>query len=1430
MSDPAVTAGQPEPLGVTADAEGVNVAVFSAHAEAIEFCLFDDADNETRRITLPARSGDVFHGHIAGVAPGARYGLRAHGPWRPEEGHRFNPHKLLVDPYAAGLDRPFRLEAALFDQRARGAAEDEIDSAAVVPKAIVQSSESAMPTGRQAFDWGDQVIYELHVRGFTRRHPGIPEALRGTFKALTEPAAIEHLVRLGISTVELMPSMAWIDERHLPPLGLANYWGYNPVVFGAPDVRLAPGGFAEVRAAIARLHEAGIAAVLDVVLNHSGESDAFGPTISLRGLDNATYYRHAANDPGLLINDAGTGNTLALERAPVTRLAMDCLRRWARTGLDGFRFDLAATLGRRSDGFDPNAPFLVAMQQDPELRELALIAEPWDIGPGGYQVGNFPALWGEWNDHYRDTARRFWRGDAGMLGEMATRLAGSADVFARRHRPLSRGINFVTAHDGFSLADLVSYAGKHNEANGEHNQDGTDDNKSWNHGVEGPSDDPAIRALRQGDARALLAMLIVSRGTPMLTMGDECGRTQSGNNNAYAQDNELTWLDWSHFDGDLADFTATLVKLRRGHPALRQEAPLSGQPIDASAMPDVEWRALGGGAVDWGNAQERALAAVFYAPASAGAPADRVLVALNGGTLKSVVVPPAPRDGFVWRVGADSAVALPLPDGERSAAQQPGEGENGSPTAAPPHPTPVASTSPQWGEVKEVSFPIQPRSVLILVEEAAPQGGRRATDPALLERLAAAAGIAPEWWDVSGNHYPVADDTKRALLAALQLPAGTGTEARESLARLSEEEFGRDLPFALVVREGTAGRLRLGGAAARERRRLALRILTEEGGEQALVIGPEDGERDELERPDGRMAHVRTITLPPLPRGWHRIVLGETSCRLTIAPAACHLPEPALRRFGLTAHLYTLRRGGGGQGVGDQGIGDFTALGLLAEEAAQQGAATIGLNPLHAQFPGEPEGASPYHPSDRRFLDPIYIDVEVLAGEPSVNAALSAQAFRFKALAARSHVDYTGVRAAKGAVLEAAFAAFERAGDAEFDRFTREGGASLQRFGLFEAIAAAHPGMAWQDWPVELRRPDAAGVKAFAGAHAGAVRFALWQQWVADRQFGAAAERARAAGLALGFYRDLAVGTAPNGAAAWADPDMLMAGVSVGAPPDPLGPEGQNWNLPPPDPFAMRRDGYDGFGELVAANMRHAGALRIDHVMGLRRLFLIPEGASGAEGTYLAFPFDDLAGQVALESTRARCLVVGEDLGTVPAGMREQLADERMLSYRVLWFERTDGGFTPPEDYPDLAVACVSTHDLPTLAGWWEGTDIEERLALGFEDAAAASVARERREEEKAQLISALVEQGLLEARPSLESALPQEVLVAVHRFVARTESMLALTQLDDLAGEIVAVNLPGTDRERPNWRRRIALSVEEVLASDSATPAMTAMRAERPA
>ena len=590
--------GSPEPLGVVPDGHGVNVAIFSAHASRIEFCLFDESgEREVERIALPKRSGDVFHGHIDGVGAGALYGLRAHGPHAPEEGHRFNPAKLLVDPHARLLDRPFVLHASMFGYPQGGDDRgfDDSDSAPFIPKAVVTAP--AAPAGQAMLaPWRDTILYELHVKGFTQRLTGVPPAARGRFSGLAAPAAIDHLVRLGVTSVEILPAAAWIDERHLGPLGLTNYWGYNPVALMAPEPRLAPGGWAEIRATVAALAEAGIETIVDVVFNHTGEGDALGPTLSLRGLDNASYYR-LREDPRFYVDDSGCGNTLALDRAPVVRLVMDALRTWAREGgVHGFRFDLATCLGRRPGGFDPEAPLLAAIEQDPELRRLKLIAEAWDIGPGGYQVGQFAPAWGEWNDRFRDDVRRFWRGDPGRLGALATRLAGSADLFAAKRRP-SRSVNFVTAHDGFTLADLVAHEAKHNRANGEDDRDGAGDNLSWNNGVEGASDDAGVLAARASDQRALLATLLLARGTPMLAMGSELGQTQAGNNNGYAQDNETTWLDWAGADPGLIDFTARLIAVRRSLALLRGDAFLDGGEDvawltpDGRAMTDGDWQA-----------------------------------------------------------------------------------------------------------------------------------------------------------------------------------------------------------------------------------------------------------------------------------------------------------------------------------------------------------------------------------------------------------------------------------------------------------------------------------------------------------------------------------------------------------------------------------------------------------------------------------------------------------------------------------------------------------------------------------------------------------------------------------------------------------------------------------------------------------------------
>lgn len=559
-------------------ADGVRFTVRSQTAETLWLCLFDDTgERETARIVMPRVDADSFSVVAPGIAPGTRYGLRADGPWDPDRGSWFDPDKLLMDPYATRIDRPWRQDPRLAAPRGSG-----VDTAPLVPKAIV---EQLRPVSAQPVSFRDGgLIYEANVRGFSMLHPQVSAADRGTLAAFRHPAVIAHLKKLRVSAVEFMPVAAWIDERHLPELGLTNVWGYNPVTFMAMDPRLAPRGIADLRDTVAALREENIGVILDIVVNHTGESDRLGPTLSLRGLDNPEYYRHRTDNQGELVNDTGCGNTIACDAPAAREMIIDCLHHFVlNAGVDGFRFDLAPVLGRGMDGFDAHAATLEAIARDAVLSDRVLIAEPWDIGPGGYQLGRFPGRFLEWNDRYRDDVRRYWRGDAGLAPDLATRLAGSSDIFSGER---TRSVNFIACHDGFTLADLVAYKTKHNQANREDNRDGHNENFSWNNGIEGEANNAAIAAARHADLRALMATLFVSRGTIMITAGDEFGRSQCGNNNAYAQDNEITWLDWENRDEALEDWVAHLADLRDALPALTRTRFFSGAGDD---VPDVEW-------------------------------------------------------------------------------------------------------------------------------------------------------------------------------------------------------------------------------------------------------------------------------------------------------------------------------------------------------------------------------------------------------------------------------------------------------------------------------------------------------------------------------------------------------------------------------------------------------------------------------------------------------------------------------------------------------------------------------------------------------------------------------------------------------------------------------------------------------------------------
>ena len=613
--------GSAYPLGATPDGDGTNFALFSLNGTRVELCLIG-SDGSESRVDLTEVDAQVWHAFLPGVRPGQLYGYRVHGPYDPAAGQRYNPSKLLADPYARALDGTIRWDPSLFSYEAGHETDLNVDDSGpfTMHSVVIDPSFEWNGDTPPHRDYGDSLIYEAHVRGLTMRHPDIPPELRGTFSGVGHQAIIEHLSALGVTAIELMPVHQFVNDASLVDNGLSNYWGYNTIGFFAPHNGYASDPVAgrqvrEFKAMVRDLHSAGLEVILDVVYNHTAEGNHLGPTLAFRGIDNSEYYRLNADDPRTYLDYTGTGNSLNVRQPRTLQLIMDSLRYWVtEMHVDGFRFDLASVLAREFYDVDKLSTFFEVVAQDPVVSQVKLIAEPWDVGPGGYQVGNFPPHWTEWNGKYRDTVRDFWRGQPGTLGEFASRLTGSADLYEDDGRRPIASINFVTAHDGFTLADLVSFESKHNEANGEHNRDGTDDNRSWNAGVEGGTDDPAVLSVRGRQQRNFLATLLLSQGVPMILHGDELGRSQNGNNNAYAQDNELTWIDWDSADRGLIAFTAALARLRSDHPTFRRLRFFDGKPVERAegeALPDIVWLSPEGREMtmdDWNAGSNKSIA------------------------------------------------------------------------------------------------------------------------------------------------------------------------------------------------------------------------------------------------------------------------------------------------------------------------------------------------------------------------------------------------------------------------------------------------------------------------------------------------------------------------------------------------------------------------------------------------------------------------------------------------------------------------------------------------------------------------------------------------------------------------------------------------------------------------------------------------------
>nr|CRH05027.1 GH13 : candidate isoamylase; CBM48 at N-Term; GH77 at C-Term [Candidatus Magnetococcus massalia] len=1452
--------GNPFPLGATWDGRGVNFALFSEHAERVELCLFGtDGFRETDRIPMPEYTNQVWHVYLPDVRPGQLYGYRVYGPYDPEQGHRFNNNKLLLDPYAKQLSGQLQWHEALFGYRYGDPLGDlsfsDLDSAPYMPKCVVVDTAYTWGGERPPnHNWLDSIIYEAHVRGFTMQHPKVPQHQRGTFAGLCSPDVVSYLKKLGITAIELLPVHASVDEWHLAQKGLSNYWGYNTLGFFLANPRYAsdPDATREFKTMVQVLHEADIEVILDVVYNHTAEGNHEGPTLSFKGIDNKSYYRQEPDYPRYYRDFTGCGNSLNLRHPKVLQLVMDSLRYWAgEMHVDGFRFDLTTTLAREHHGaFDRHSGFLDAIAQDPLLSNKKMIAEAWDLGEGGYQVGAFPPGWAEWNDKFRDGVRRYWKGDKGVTGDLASRLTGSSDLFNHSGRPPWSSINFITAHDGFTLRDLVTYNQKHNHDNQEDNRDGRDANDSWNCGVEGPTDDLAIRKLRQMQIRNFLATLILSQGVPMLVAGDEMGRTQHGNNNPYCQDNGISWINWDGEDPDAEDllkFTQALIKLRKEHVIFRRNRFFNGQTIPGTGIKDVTWIRPDGremGHQDWEDAHNQCVGMLISGEAGekftsryGDAQVDDTFLFMLNSYHKSVTIQlPGVESGHGWRRIFDSQLA------------EGGVNEEALDSVQGHYRLEGRSCALFSMQRLEESVTVKPLPAETDMDEEA-----------LLRQLAEKAQIELGYWTIFGEWFEIPLATLRRFLAAMGLPADNRMQIQSSLEKLEVTPWQRTLPPVLVVRGSTSAGVEIPLVIDGEMNDETLEwVLVDEQGE--IIPGTlVPGEHPLAGTYELSGHHLERRLFPlyeNLSPGYYRFELHGASLRggdfatmqLVVAPEKCYLPQELAesdgRIWGFSPQLYALRS------ARNWGIGDFADLDQLAELTAKEGGGIIGLNPLHALFLGKPEQTSPYSPNSRHFINPLYIaldKVPEMADCKEAKERLQTPGVRRMLANMREQemVNYREVSNLKISILRMLYQRFreqhleggEGGAPTErgllFQEFTRTGGASLQRLAIYNALSE-HFGNhdegfgGWRSWPTAYRRPDSPEVSRFATTHEEEVTFHLYIYWLADSQLQAVKLKARDLGMPVGLYADMALGVDPDGADFWNEQSAYAGEMRIGAPPDLFNPTGQNWGLPPFDPRALRDEAYQPFIAAMRNTMRHAGAIRLDHVMALKRLFWVPVGAPASEGGYVHYNLDDLLGIVALESHRNRCLVIGEALGTVPDGLREQLADNGILSYRLLYFERgEEGRFLMPHEFNTSSLVAATTHDLPTFSGFWEGVDlaVKEELSL-YPREEMAEEFRGQRGFDKGKIVEALRQAGLDIPDEALGDEASPELIRAVYQMLSRTPGHLLMVQLEDLMQQRDQVNMPGTVNEHPNWQRKLPMTLDE-MAQDGRFKAMMEMLSE---
>lgn len=1403
-----IETGSPAPLGARYDGSGVNFAIYSEHAERVYLCLFSSPDSlyESLCIPLKWRTGDVWHAYVHGLTPGQLYGYRVMGPFTPEEGHLFNPAKVLFDPYAKAVGRDLKWHASLYgfqypDQYLKMDTTDSVEYAPLGQ--VIDTSYDWEGDEHLRIPFKDSIIYELHVKGFTKNLKTIPAELRGTYAGLASDPSIAFLKDLGVTAVELLPVHHSVAEHILDQKGLTNYWGYNTLAYFAPCSRYAATSDAvrEFKDMVKRLHKAGLEVILDVVYNHTAETDHTGPTFCFRGIDNKGYYRLDPDDMTRYQDFTGCGNTLNMLNPYVLKLIMDSLRYWvSEMHVDGFRFDLASALARELFEVDRLGSFFDIIAQDPVLSQVKLIAEPWDLGEGGYMVGGFPTGWSEWNGQYRDGVRRFWNTKEATTAQFVTRIAGSSDLYRKEQRRPTASINYIVSHDGFTMADLVMYNEKHNDANPWNNTDGANDNYSNNMGVEGPTDDPEINRRRLRRHLNLLVTLFTSQGVPMLLAGDERGRSQGGNNNAYCQDNDINYLDWEFDDHakKLVDTANKLIQIRRTNNVLRRNDFFIGDIESGLDLKDVYWLNARGEELSVEEWERPAGPVGMLLPAHFGTRPD--LYESVGGNSIYVFFNPT-EEPIRFRI---PTVILANWD------------------------TVVRTDDLVVSEIMESGsmMELEPDSSVVLIAHPGwkKESIERQKERSAFGRLINLAGIERSFTDMTGhttnlNGYQLLEMLEQAL------PEMVGNPSFLEVAETIEKEELTRLLAPMMVVQGSTNRFIKIWLPAKIRNDCTLQINSQAGEwktewqisadsvvEDRKIISKNDTLPEwfmHVPWPADNLLPVvlLKVAVPELPMGYYRLslryednLLAESG--LAVCPERCYLPQ-GHRKFGVTIQLYSLRS------KESEGIGDFYDLIRLGHVLFDSGYRVLGISPVHATGFSNPSNRSPYYPSSRILVNPAYISAGALPESEKAGAGPFIE--QLKELNEKPDVDYEIVYTLKKNALKKVYEYVKSAGMPDgFEEFrNRRPEAQVQA--VFDAADEIYgPGEA----PFSLTDKTSDNYIEFCNSHASLLEFYEFAYYLAEKQFEEARYALSETGMSL--YVDLAVGTSPSGTDAAGYQDLIAGSARAGAPPDQFAPQGQNWGLAVWPPYTLKKTGYQPYIEMIRANMLTDGYLRIDHAMWLFRLFWISENAQ----TYVNYPSQDLIALLCLESHLHRCQIIGEDLGTVPHHVREELHKRAIYSWKVLYFERQpDGDFVDPSLFPHVSITTINTHDLPTIEGYLQASDSEARLKAGLITEEQHANAVRARSDEIRHLKSSLGAMGIdTSAIPDMEPGSitlsedqKTDRIVLMSRLLFRSRSGLVLISLGDLLGELMQPNLPGTIDEYPCWKLRHAVNIEDL-------------------